>query len=96
MTKQNDHKKWFNYVVNNVNCITFYDSVSKIMMTTIHDSITEKYTYFNEKKRFKVSRKFIVDTETVKFVNFINVTKFMYFTFFTNSVFSVSFNNQLQ
>ena len=65
-------------------------------MTIIHDSITKKYIYFDEKKRFEISRKFVVDVETTKFVNPTNTTKFMCFTFSTNSIFSVPSNNQLQ
>ena len=62
-------------------------------MTTIYDSIMKKYIYFNGKKRSRISRKFIVDTETVKFINSINTVKFMCFVFFTNFTSSTSSNN---
>ena len=76
MTKQNNYKKWFNYVIDNVNYIVFCNSVSKTMMTTVHDSTIKKYTYFDRIKRPKTSLKFVVNTETINVINSINVIKF--------------------
>jgi Transposase IS4 len=57
MIKQNDHEDWYNYVVGNVNCIGFYDMAASSMMTTVHDPITEEYTFFDRVKRPEASLK---------------------------------------
>lgn len=63
MTKQNDHGKWFNYVVSSINCIAFCNSASKAMMTTVYNSTAEEYTYFDAVKRPDTSLKYIQPIE---------------------------------
>jgi Transposase IS4 len=41
MTRQNHHGDWYNYIVGNVNCITFCDMAATSMMSTVHDPTIE-------------------------------------------------------
>ena len=65
MTKEKDHREWFNYVIRSVNYIAFYDSAFKTMMTTIHDPIIKEHTYFNRAKRPGASLKYF---KVIKFI----------------------------
>jgi hypothetical protein len=58
MMKQNDYDKWFNYIINSVNCIAFCDSASKAIITTIYDPTIEEYDYFDAMKRPSASLKY--------------------------------------
>ena len=66
ITKQKDYKEWFNYVIESVNCIAFYDIASKAIITTIHNPTTEKYAYFNARKRPRASLKYTIAAESVE------------------------------
>ena len=58
MTKQNNHREWFNYVISSVNCIAFCDMASKAIMTTVYDPTIEEYAFFNAAKRPGASLKY--------------------------------------
>ena len=90
MTKQNDHGEWFNYIIDNVNCIAFYDSVSKTMMTIVYDPTMKEYVYFDRIKRSGTSLKYTVNIETTNVINSVNSIKFKCLTFLTNSVLSTN------
>jgi hypothetical protein len=66
MTKEKDHKEWFNYVISSVNYIAFCDSALKAIMTTVHDSTVKDYTYFNAVKRPGASLKYPKQVESIK------------------------------
>ena len=72
MTKQNDHREWFNWVVGNVNCIAFCDSASKAMMTTVYDPLVDEYAYFDAIKRCGASLKYAKFAESLDAANSVS------------------------
>jgi hypothetical protein len=60
MIKKKNYKEWFNYVISSINCITFYDSASKVIMTIVHNSTVKEYVYFNAVKQPGASLKYLI------------------------------------
>jgi hypothetical protein len=92
MTKQNDHSKWFNYVVSSVNCIAFCDSASKAMMTTVHDPTIKEYAYFDAAKRPNASLKYTKPISSFKSTELTNSTSSASLIESTNSTIYTNLN----
>jgi hypothetical protein len=57
LQKEKHHGEWFNYVIENVNCLAFYDMAVTLFMTTVYDPTEDEYVYFDAIKRPSIKDK---------------------------------------